>query len=410
MKRANIFTIYRKELRDTLRDRRTLLSMIVIPTLVMPLIIALLGFVSFKVFREARSSTPTVMIVGGADSPVVLKALTEYERLKVVPTTSDWRQRISDKTVRAAVELPGGFDRALERGEAAAVRIYNYDGEMRSSFAVNELRRFFEAYREKLITSRLAQHGLPSTLVKPFSLQTENVAPPEKVGGNVIGGLIPYLFIVLCFTGAMYPAMDLTAGEKERGTMETILCTPVARVDLVLGKFFMVLTASLGTVIFSLLSMGLTFVIGGLLLANSAAAKGAASAASGPVMTLPTLDPVGMLGVLGMVLPVAVFFSAILLTISLFAKSFKEAQSYLSPLILVILLPAVFGMLPGVELTPRLAFIPILNISLVSKELVSGIWSWGYLALIFGSTCGYAAIALSLAVKMFNREDVIFRA
>jgi sodium transport system permease protein len=128
------------------------------------------------------------------------------------------------------------------------------------------------------------------------------------------------------------------------------------------------------------------------------------------MVTLPTLDPVGMLGVLGMVLPVAVFFSALLLTISLFAKSFKEAQSYLSPLILVILLPAVFGMLPGVELTPRLALIPILNISLVSKELVSGIWSWGYLALIFGSTCGYAAIALSLAVKMFNREDVIFRA
>lgn len=410
MNGANILTIYRKELRDTLRDRRTLLSMIVIPTVVMPLIIALLGFVSFRVFREARSSTPTVMIVGGADSPVVLEALKEYDRLRVVPTTTDWKQRISDKAVRAAVEIPPGFDLALERGEPAAVRIYNYDGEMRSSFAVNELRRFFEAYREKLITSRLAQHGLPATLVKPFGLLTENVAPPEKVGGNVIGGLIPYLFIVLCFTGAMYPAMDLTAGEKERGTMETILCTPVARVDLVLGKFFMVLTASLGTVIFSLLSMGLTFLIGGLLLANSATAMGAASAATGPMVTLPTLDPLGMLGVLGMVLPVAVFFSALLLTISLFAKSFKEAQSYLSPLILVILLPAVFGMLPGVELTPRLALIPILNISLVSKELVSGVWSWGYLVLIFGSTCGYAAIALSLAVKMFNREDVIFRA
>lgn len=410
MNRANIYTIYRKELRDTLRDHRTLLSMIVIPTVVMPLIIALLGFVSFKVFREARASTLTIMIVGGMDSPVVLRALSGYDRLKVMPTTDDWRQRISDKNVRAAVEVLPGFDLALERGEPTAVRIYNYDGEMRSSFAVNELRRFFDVYRETLIASRLAEHGLPATLVKPFSLQTENVAPPEKVGGNVIGGLIPYLFIVLCFTGAMYPAMDLTAGEKERGTMETVLCTPVARVDLVLGKFFMVLTASLGTVIFSLLSMGLTFLVGGLLLANSATASGAVGGAQGPVVTLPTLDPMGMLGVLAMVLPVAVFFSALLLTISLFAKSFKEAQSYLSPLILVILLPAVFGMLPGVELTPRLALIPILNISLVSKELVSGIWSWSYLALIFGSTCGYAAIALSLAVKMFNREDVIFRA
>jgi sodium transport system permease protein len=105
-----------------------------------------------------------------------------------------------------------------------------------------------------------------------------------------------------------------------------------------------------------------------------------------------------------------VLFAAALITISLFAKSFKEAQSYVSPLIIVIILPAVIGMLPGVELNARLALVPVLNVSLVSKELVSGVWPWHYLALIFGSTCLYAAIALSLAVRMFNREDVIFRA
>ena len=102
--------------------------------------------------------------------------------------------------------------------------------------------------------------------MKPFEVRTENVAPPEKVGGNMIGGLIPYLFIILCFTGAMYPAMDLTAGEKERGTMETILCSPVARTDLVLGKFLVVLTASLTAALISMISMGLTFVVGGILM------------------------------------------------------------------------------------------------------------------------------------------------
>ena len=125
-------------------------------------------------------------------------------------------------------------------------------------------------------------------------MKTENVAPPEKVGGNIVGGMIPYIFILLCFTGAMYPAMDLTAGEKERGTLETILCSPVARTDLVLGKFLVVLAASLGTVVISLLSMGATFLIGGMLLAKSdvgAAAMAAAKSGAAQGFTLPTIDP-----------------------------------------------------------------------------------------------------------------------
>jgi sodium transport system permease protein len=123
-----------------------------------------------------------------------------------------------------------------------------------------------------------------------------------------------------------------------------------------------------------------------------------------------TLDPLGLVAVVGMVLPMIVLFAATLFTISLFAKSFKEAQSYVSPLIIVIIMPAAIGMLPGVEMNARLALVPILNVSLASKELVSGVWQWKYLALIFGSTCTYAAVALGLAVRMFNREDVIFRA
>lgn len=185
--------------------------------------------------------------------------------------------------------------------------------------------------------------------------------------------------------------------------METILCSPVSRLELVLGKFLMVLTASLGTVLCSLVSMVGTVSIGSpLLVAVAGASRGATAA-------LPTLDPLGLLGVLVLVLPMAVFFSALLLAISLLAKSFKEAQSYLSPLVIVIILPAVAGILPGVELNASLALVPILNVSLASKELVSGVWHWPHLALIFGSTCVYASLALGLAVRMFNREDVIFR-
>jgi sodium transport system permease protein len=200
--------------------------------------------------------------------------------------------------------------------------------------------------------------------------------------------------------GAMNPAMDLTAGEKERGTMETLLCSPAARTDIVLGKFCMVLTGSVMAVVCSLVSMGATLALVG----GPVGASGAGAAASGL-----RIDPLGILGVLAMVIPVAVLFSAVLFTVSLFAKSFKEAQSYAGPMILVVILPLVIGILPGIDLNLPLSLVPLLNISLVCKEMLSGIWHWGYIAIIFLSMALYAAAALAVAVAMFQREGVIFR-
>lgn len=414
---ANIFTIYRKELRDSLRDRRTLLSTIIIPSLVIPLMTFGVGAVMKRVINKASEEVPAIMIIGGADSPGVVAALSaarnpEQKRalFRLVPG-GDYKEQISNKTIRAAVEIPAGFEAALKSGETRTITIYYYEGEIKSGFGQRALAKFFTELRQKTAESGLAARGLPVSLLKPFDVKSQNVAPPEKVGGEIIGGLVPYLIIILCFTGAMYPAMDLTAGEKERGTMETLLCSPVARVDIVLGKFLMVLTGSVSAMFFMLLSMGTTAVITGTVMANSGMKLSAGAAgAKTSVDIMPTLDPTGLLGVLAMVVPVAVMFAAAAFTIALFAKSYKEAQSYLAPMMIVVIMPAVVGMLPGIELNARLALVPILNLSLVCKEMLSGVWHWNYIGLIFGSSCVYAALALALAVKMFNREDVIFRA
>ncbi len=401
MNMHNTFTVYCKELRDMLRDRRTLMSMFMIPVLIIPGIMITMVTISMKVVNKAREEIPTVMVLGGADSPALRSALAADRKLRLVPCAADWKEQISDKRLRAAVEIPAGFEAALEHERPAEIKIYNYEGELRSDLAAGELRDFFNDYSRKTVTARLAGRGLPGNLVNPFATKTLNVAPPEKVAGNQIGGLIPYLFILLCFSGALYPAMDLTAGEKERGTMETILCSPVARTDLVLGKFLMVLTASLTTAVVSMITTGITLVVIG-----SAAGAPAAAARQG---AMPVLDPAGLLLVLAMVLPVAVLFCSVLLAVSLFAKSMKEASSYTTPLIALIIIPAMMGLMPGVELNAKLAMVPILNIALASKELVSGVFHWNYLALIFGSTCVYAAAALAFCVRMFNREDVLFR-
>jgi len=409
---SKIITIFLKELRDSLRDRRTVISMIVVPTLVMPVIMFGMIFVMTKIVKQARSEAVSIIVLGGDDSPGVVKAIKEDQRFRIVTPQGDFRQLVSDKKVRLAVEIPEGFETALTAGDAKTVTLYHYEGEMKSGMGVTAVERFFRDLRDRTVETRLIDRGLPADLTKPFEVKRQNVAPPEKVGGNLFGGLVPYIIIIICFTGAMYPAIDLTAGEKERGTMETLLCSPVARVNIVLGKFLMVVTASVATIILTLLSTGVSLLVGGSFFAGSkgmATAQAATGANAAPAF-MPMIDPMGIFGVFAMIAPVAVLFAAVLLAVSLFAKSYKEAQSYVSPLIIVVIIPAMMGLLPGIELSAKTAMIPLLNLTLVCKEMLSGIWNWHYIALIFGSTSLYAGIALALCVKMFNREDVIFRA
>ena len=384
-----------------------MITTIVIPTLVIPAMMFGAGFVMKKIITKAKSETTTVMIVGGEDSPKLVESLKADEEFRVVETTEDFKSQISDKKVRVAVNIPEGFDAALAKGETPTVTIFHYQGEMKSGIGRGQVNSFLNDYRSGVVEESFKARGLPMSLAKPFEVESQNVAPPEKVGGNAVGGFVPYIIVILCFTGAMYPAMDLTAGEKERGTMETLLCSPLNRVNIVLGKFLMTFTASMATMVLSLTTLGLSAMIAGKLLGGGSGGGTGGSGGGAPMMLI---DPLGLVGVFAMILPVAVLFSALLLTISLFAKSFKEAQSYVSPGMILIIMPAVIGMLPGIDLNMKTAFIPITNLSLVCKEMLSGVWNWDYIAIIFTSSGCYAAIALWLCVKMFNREDVIFRA
>jgi sodium transport system permease protein len=402
MSLRNIGIVYRKELIDSLRDRRTVISMIVVPLLVMPLLTIGMGILSLTLVGQAMKEIPKVMILGGEDSPRVRAELQQLKDVRIVPAKPDFADEISDKQIRAAVEIPEGFEAKLAAGESSTVKIFMYEGELKSGFGADRLQRFFRELRDRTIREHLEARQLPASLVRPFDIEEKNVAPPEKVGGAILGGLVPYFVILLCLTGAMYPAMDLTAGEKERGTIETILCSPVSRTHLVLGKFLMVLTASIATAILAITSMAVSFGAGKKMLIGIT--HGAADAA-----LQVTITGKAMVSIFFVVLPLAVFFSAALLALSLFAKSFKEAQSYISPLMIVVVLPAVAALLPGVELSPALALVPVLNTSLVSKEIITGTFHWDLIALIFLSSSVYAGVAIAIAVKLFQREDVLFR-
>jgi len=403
MSLRNIAVVYRKELLEALRDRRTLITTFLVPLLMIPVLGSGFTAAMSMVLGDVNKEKPRVMIVGGEDSPAVVDALKTNSKLRVVPTAQDWKSLVIEKKIRAAVEIPAGFQEHLGSGQTSAVRIDVYGGEIKSEKAAATIDGALHEYRDSVATQRLEANHLPADLLKPFEVKRQNIAPPEKEAGAILGGIIAYMLILMCLQGAMHPAIDLTAGEKERGTMETILSSPVSRTHLVLGKFLLVATASLVTATLLMVSVSVS---------TSALQKSHVleqMVDEGEVMPHLSLGPQAIASVTIMVLPLTVLFSAGLITIALFAKSHKEAQSYIAPLMFLVIIPAISAMLPGVELTPKLAIVPLLNVSLLCKELVTGEYHWNYIVLIFASTCVYAAAALYLAVKMFQRESVLFR-
>src|ERR1043166_243482 len=389
---GGVGVIYGKELRDALRDRRTIISTIVVPILMFPMLTVGFGFLAARSMQKVEREGSTIMVLEETNAPAVAQAIRQAAGLRVVPPATDYASRISGKVLRAAVEFPAHFEEDARARRQPVAKIYHFAGEMRSQIAVRSLQKILRDYADQLVEARLSESGLTKDVLKPFESKEENVAPPEKVGGNVVGGLFPYLIIFLCFMGALAPAIDLTAGEKERGTIETILASPVGRLDLVVGKFLMVFTASVVTAMVSLTSFALTFSLPFL------AAREVAKNSHIPF----DISVTGVAAVLLMMLPLAVMFAAALMTIALWSKTTKEAHSYASPLMLLVLMPAMAAMVPGFDLNVRLALVPVLNVSLVSKEVLTGNYSWFLILLVFGSSCAYAATALSLAVTAFN--------
>src|SRR5215471_18265909 len=255
MSLRNIGIVYRKELTEALRDRRTLLTTFLVPLLMIPVLGAGFTGVMSEVIGSAKREKAKVAIIGGEDSPAVVNALQKNAKLNVLPASGDWKNQVVEKRIRAAVEIPPGFEQNLAKGQAGTVKINVYGGELKSEMAAANVESTLKEYRDMVATERLASSHLSAELLKPFEVKRQNIAPPEKTAGAILGGIIAYMLILMCLQGAMHPAIDLTAGEKERGTMETILSSPVSRTHLVLGKFLLVVTASLMTAVLLLFSV-----------------------------------------------------------------------------------------------------------------------------------------------------------
>jgi sodium transport system permease protein len=397
VKWQNILTVYRKELLDMVRDRRTLYATLVFPLVLFPVMTTGFAKLSEMSLKKTRRETQRIMLLGEEHAPELAARIRADQQFEVVAPEANFREQINEKKLRAAVEFPPGFAARLEQGAPAPeIRIYLYRTELRSEAAAERLETLAREYQEQVVSSRLARRGFSTALLKPVETRREDVARPEQVAGMRLGRLLPYFIIVLCASGALHPAIDLTAGEKERGTLETLLASAARRIELVFGKFLVVLTLSLVTTLLALASFAFSVLH---LQRNGTGASETFTVSAGSAAL-----------VFALVLPIAVLLSGVLLALALLAKSYKEAQSYTGYVMLGVLLPAIGSVLPGVEINPVTAWVPILNVTLVAQEIFTGSFPWLSIALVLISSCVYAALGLGLAAWQFNREEVLFRA
>ncbi len=427
MRRRNVLIILGRELRDQVRDRRTLFMVLVLPILLYPV----LGFTVTQLAASFESKARTVIVLGAAnlpESPPLLdpsgrgfaaglfESPEDARRLEVVVVADAgaWtpeKRRISLRSGEsdAIVVVPDDLRAQIAATQDVELPIVYNGADEQSDTTFQRVRDLLGRWKREVVAGRLAADDKPAGYTEPIRVRAENVATRAESGGTLWARLVPFLLVMMSLTGAFYPAVDLCAGEKERGTMETLLISPASRGEIVLGKFLTVFVASIATALMNLASLAVT----GLFLADkvggSAGGPGSPMGAIGGLLSPPPATAVVWIVLL--LVPLSAFFSALCLALAVLARSMKEGQYYMTPLYLVTM-PLIFlTLVPGVELKPFYSLVPVTGVALLLKSLLQGQYHVArvYFLPVLVPTLVYAWMALRWAVAQFMSESVLFR-
>lgn len=393
MRLGKINSIFKKEVLDTLRDRRTLFTMIIIPLLLYPGLMMLVNSLATRQQAKMEQKTVRVALINVPSESRFMHLIRSEPRLEIVRSANpqeDVRQGEIDFVLRA----PSNLSDLLSQKKTAKIQLLYDRSNDDASTNLDRVRTIIDQYSNHLLIQRLEEQQLSTDFVEPVEIEEVNVATKRRMGGFVLSRFLPMLMVFMILVGALYPAIDMTAGEKERGTLETILTSPATKSEIVLGKFLTVSLIALMTGLLNLGSMMATFAFGIF---------------SGVSEAIQIKIPASyMIIMLVCMIPLAVFFSGVMMAISSFARSFKEAQNLVTPFYLVATLPAMISSIPGIRLEGFWLTLPIANVVLLFKELMLGILSWQHIFIVFFSITFLASIAIFAAVKLFGREEVLF--
>ena len=397
-----MWLVFLKEFKELLRDRKTLFFMIALPILIFPLIFGGVAFVTKQAIEDAENKVLKFALIGGEFAPDIVEQMQQPDKFEQIDigAEQDYAALIKSDTVDFVLVIPDNYSADVLNSGQASLKLYLNDAGLNLVYRrVNEI---VEQQADKFQMAAFDVLGLDekqqTALLEPIDLEKVDTADERENWGEKIGGMLPYILFILCFQGAMFPATDIGAGEKERGTLETLLISPIERNKIVMGKFLTIAFAGAMTALITVASMG----IWGTVLSQGFAIKFVA-------------DFMAQIGVIDFVLmflmlvPVVAIFAAILLSISIYARSFKEAQSYMGPLVILVIIPAMLALLPGVELKGAWAWAPLVNVALAMKELVKGTMDYYQLFAIFGSTVIIAGALIAFCIYWFKQEKVLFR-
>lgn len=396
MNMKRMYALFKRELTDILRDKKTLVMMVVVPVILYPLLIVGMTLLMSAIISSQAEKTYLVAFENSETLSDHMEKILEEEQEEIgyqirIVEADDCEEALEAEEIDAFVRME----------EDGTVLLCYLSAKDRSATTVSALNDAFAIYREELREENIKEAGLDAELLlNPISFEKKDFSTAEESIGNLIGSMIPFLVITVILLGAIYPAIDVTAGEKERGTLETLLTLPVTNFEMIMSKFLAVSCIACVSAILNVISMG-----GAMAFLVSSSISSAANVNID--IHYETFIP-GILFTLVVMMFFALLVTAVCMCTCVFAKNFKEANNYITPVMLIFMFGSYAAMIPDLELTARTAAIPIVNVSLMVEGLFQFNYNYGLFAIVLFSNVAYSLLAIMVLGKIYNSEAVLF--
>lgn len=396
MNTKRMFTLFKRELTDILRDKKTLFMMLVVPIIIYPLLIIGMTFLMSSVMNSQAEKT--YLVAFDEENELTAKIADIIENN---PDKLSYKLEIVQKSdCKKALEA-GDIDIYVSKASDGRIALCYLSAKDRSNTALDALTDAFEIYREELQKERIDEAGLDADyLLNPIHYEGEDLSSTEESVGNMIGSIIPFFIVTMILLGALYPSIDVTAGEKERGTLETLLTLPITNFEMIMSKFLAVSCIACASAILNVFSMGgaMAFLVSSSMsLAEDINLE----------IHYETFIP-GILFTLVVMVFFALLVTAVCMCTCVFAKNFKEANNYVTPVMLIFMFGSYAAMIPDLELTAQTAAIPIVNVALLVEGLFQFQYNYGLFAIVLFSNVAYSLLAILILGKIYNSEAVLF--
>jgi sodium transport system permease protein len=398
-----MWTIFLKEILELRRDKRTWIFMLLVPTVLIPVLIAGFALLAHSKEEEAGKRVLKYAQFGMEHAPGLDQILRKTPLLERVALSApgDIAAAVKDKRIDFALLVPADFESSVANGRAMPLDLH-YSGTDAFDIIARRIRKLVSGYANEWRTRYLAERGFDGAaqhfVVEPVELKIANVANQRERIGELAGAFLPYIVLILALNAAMVAAIDLGVGEKERGTLESLLLLPLSRTRIVLGKFWAVTLVGCVASILCVTSIAVWGI--GLI-------KGTGLTSLDELLNSIRWIDFVLLGLL--LLPANAIIAALLLSLSFYARSQKEATGYSTQLMFILIIPILVALLPNMTLNSGWGWVPITNIALAVKEIIKGTLNLTDLAFVFFSNVMIAAALITFCVAWCRREAVLFR-